>query len=448
MNIDVTKFLNESYAEAAVYLAFRNTANYIDGLKNSTRKAIYTLKKKGLNKPVKVSGLAASTVDTAEYLHGESGMQGAIVTAAKSYCGSNNLPILEGIGAFGTRFSNKASAPRYIFVKGAPYFEDLFKPEDDINLKAQTFEGKEIEPVYYVPTLPLLLVNGSSGIGVGFASDIFPRSTENMFKAIRAKLSGKKLKTEWFTPYWRGFKGTVEQVENSWVVKGKATFNGKKVLIDEVPPEWELKAYQEHLKGLKEDGKILRYNDYAEDEVFKFEVVLSEEEMTKSEEVIMKDLGLIKSMSETISVIDENNAVNPDFTSAKDIFESYYKIKIKFLEARKLSEIQRLENEELLLNEKYRFIMEVIKGTVDIRKKKAEVEKILKQKGYTVIEELLRMPVYSLTEDKAEELKQIWKNKISELEAMKAETPESLWGKDLNALETKLKKLGVIENGN
>lgn len=439
----ITNFLNDTYSEAALYMNFRNTASYVDGLKNAARKVVYTIKKKNIKELQKVSALGSEVVKTAEYLHGDSGIQGTIDTMAKSYCGANNLPVLKGTGAFGTRFTPTAAAARYIFAEPAEYFNELFKPEDDINLGNQTFEGHEIEPIYYAPTLPLLLVNGSEGIGVGFSSDIFPRSIENMFKATRAKIAKKNLKNEWFVPSWKGFKGTVELVEGSWIVKGLATFNGKKVLIEEVPMTWDLQGYTKLLRKLKEDGKISRFNDYAEDDNFKFEVYLTDEELAKGQDIILKDLGLVKSMTETLTCIDENNAIR-EYNNVREIFEDYYKLKIETLKKRIKSEIARLSKEEKDLNETYKFIMEVIKGTVDMKLKKAEVEKVLKEKKYTIIDKLISLPLYNLTEDKAAELKKKWKDKVAELEQMKLETPESLWTKDLDALETKLKKLEIV----
>lgn len=441
--MEISKYLNDEYSSAALYMNYRNTSG-IDGLKNAARKIVYTIKKKNIKEAMKVSALGSEIVKEAEYLHGDSGIQGTIVTAAKSYCGSNNLPILEGIGGFGTRFTPDSAAPRYIFAKPADYFNDLFKPEDDVNFKLQMFEGKPIEPIYYAPTLPLLLVNGSDGVGVGFSSDIFPRSVENVFKMCRAKLAGKKLKTEWFTPHWNGFQGDLEEVEGSWIVKGKMELTGKKALITEVPISWTLAKYTKHLRDLKEKGWITGFNDYSEDDNFKFEVKLTDLEAAKHPDQIFKDLGLIKSMTEIFSLIDEHNAATDEITSARELFEYYFKIKIATLKARHKSEIARLTDEEKALNETYRFIKMVIADEINVKLKKAVVEKDLKSKGFTIIDKLLAMPIYSLTEDKAAEIKEKWQNKIEELEAMKKETPESLWSKDLDALEAKLKKLGMM----
>lgn len=441
----ITEFLNNNYNDAALYLLYRNTASYIDGLKNSARKVVFTTRKCNIKNPLKVSAYGSKVVDEAEYLHGDS-INGVVVTLAKNYCGSNNLPVLEGIGAFGTRFSTDAAAPRYIFAKPNSYFDLLFRKEDEPNLIEQEFEGSKIEPVFYVPTLPLLLINGTKGIGVGFASEIHPRSIENVINITRASINKKKVKPEWFNPSWQRFKGTVEKTEDSWIVKGLATINGKKVNIDELPMTWTLQDYLTHLRKLKDEGVIARYNDYSEDDNFKFEVFLTDEESHKEQDVIWKDLGLIVSMSENLTCMDENNKIR-EYEKIEDLFNDYYNIKIKYLQLRIRSEIERLTQEEKTLNETYKFIQEVIKGTIVLKdKKKSELEVDLKNKGYTVIDKLISMPLYSITLDKAEELKKRWQDKIEELNLMKKATPEKLWLQDINELETELKKLGVLKS--
>lgn len=435
----ITEFLNDHYKDSALYMNYRNTPSYIDGFKCSGRKCLYTSKKRNLKSEIKVSNFAGSVIDESNYLHGNTSMEGSIVTLSRKYCGSNNIPIFEGIGSFGTRHIPEAAASRYIFIKPTDYTDLIFKKCDDDNLVSQEFEGDEIEPVYYVPTIPMLLINGSVGIGVGFSSTILNRSAANMIKAIRAKLENKPLNNNWFIPNWRGFKGTVKELEpGKWAVKGVFTRVGKKVTISEIPIKYDLLSYIEELKKLKEEGYISKYVDYSVDDNFSFEVTLSEDK-GESDDDILKKLKLIDVMTENLTCIDESNAIK-EYTSISDIFEDYYNIKIASLKDRIKSEIKKLSEEESALNETYKFIKEVIKGTINLKLKKAEVEETLKTKGYTIIDRLLAMPLYSITEDKAKEIEAKWKEKKLEIANMKKETPENLWSKDLSELEKVLSK--------
>lgn len=448
--MEITNFLNNEYSDAALYMNYRAMPSYIDGLKNSGRKIVYVVKKKGLKEKKKVSSLGAAIVDEAGYLHGNTSIEGAIVTRTQCFCGANNLPILKEDGNFGTRLTPLPSASRYIFAKLPVYFNELFLKCDDDNLIKQEFEGEEIEPLFYVPTLPLLLVNGTEGIGVGFASNILARDTKNIIKALRLKLKGKKPKRDLFIPSWNGFKGDITETDNCvWEVRGVANINKKKVTITELPISWSLSKYIDKLKNLKELGIIDKYVDFSDPktDTFKFEIVLSSNESKKSKEQIFNDLKLVESITENLTCVDEHNAVI-EFEDVIDLFNAYYNMKIEYMQKRIKSETKRLEEESLLLSERAKYIMEVIKGTINMKEKKSIVESKMKKKGYKYIEKCITMPMYSMTKDKVEELLKERDDKLYELKLFKKETPESLWSKDIDKLEEVLIKEGLIDGKN
>ena len=158
---------------------------------------------------------------------------------------------------------------------------------------------------------------------------------------------------------------------------------------------------------------------------------LSQEDKDK----ILFDLGLVKTLTENLVTIDENNAIK-EYNSTKEIFEDYCRIKEIYFQKRIKSETKRLEIEEKLLNETFKFIKAVINDEINLKSlKKKEVEELLKNLGYINIDKLISMPLYSITEDKALEIENKWKNKIAELASMKKETAISLWKKDLKELE-------------
>ena len=436
--MEISKFLNDQYADSALYINYRSTASFIDGLKNSTRKIVYTIKKQNIKNQMKVSALGSKVVDTSGYLHGDTSIQGAIVTLAQNFCGTNILPILEPIGSFGTRHIPEAAAPRYIFTKPSYYFDNLFKKEDDKNLIKQEFEGEEIEPMFYVPTVPLLLINGSTGIGVGFASTILSRGIDNVLELVKNFLNGKKSKDELYKPYWSGFKGEIIPIENNkWEIRGHiAEIKNKKVIIDELPISCTLSGYIKTLKKLKEKGVIEKYIDYSENDNFNFEITLTN--TSDNIDKIMNDLKLVETITENLVCIDENNAVK-EYESIKEIFKDFCKVKISFLEKRIASEIKRLEEELNYLENCYNFVTSVLSKKINISDKKTIVEKYLKDNGYEYIDKLMSMPISSLTEDKVKELKSKLEAKSLELKKMKSETPITIWKKDIEELEKSIK---------
>ena len=104
------------------------------------------------------------------YHHGENSLQGAIVGLAQDFVGSNNLNLLLPKGQFGSRLlgGKDSASPRYIFTELNPIVKRLF-PEDDMNiLNYLEDDGAPIEPEHYMPIIPMLLVNGSTGIATGY----------------------------------------------------------------------------------------------------------------------------------------------------------------------------------------------------------------------------------------------------------------------------------------
>ena len=432
---EISAFLEEDFSPAALYLNYRATPSAIDGLKNSHRKAIYVFRKKNIKERQKVSQFGNLVAAETDYLHGEGSMIGAVTTLGQSYAGTNNLPLLVADGNFGTRFSHDPSAPRYIFTLPKKYFDYIFRKEDDCNLIKQIFEGSEIEPRFFAPSLPLLLINGCIGIGVGFSSKILGRSTANMIKAIRNTLNETRVSKNLFIPSIENFDGEIVQVDqNKYQIRGKAEIKGKKLIIDEIPFTYSLSDYISVLNKLRDKGFLSRYIDTSENDKFHFEVTLTPEEVIKDFETIFNDFKLSVSFTESLTCLDKNNAII-EFNTPQELFDYYFNTKIEHLELRLKSEIKRLEEETRSLKEAHDFIQDVIKNKINLRLKKAEVEEQIRSRGYQNVDKLLGMPLYSIALEKAEEAKKKWLEKEAELEDMKKQTPKSLWLRDLDEFE-------------
>ena len=166
-------FVNTDLATYFKYSNERAIPSVIDGLKPSQRKVLYTCFKRDLDKKeIKVSQLSGGVAELTCYHHGEVSLQEAIIKLAQDYTGSgNNVPLLQPIGQFGTRLeggSDHASA-RYISTKLNPLARKLFRVEDDELLEYHMEEGRAIEPTYFMPIIPLVLLNGALGIGTGWS---------------------------------------------------------------------------------------------------------------------------------------------------------------------------------------------------------------------------------------------------------------------------------------
>jgi len=437
----VSSFYENEYVDYAAYDNLRKFASVVDGQKNASRKILYTVLEKNIKDEIKVSQLSSKMAEFADYLHGDA--SGVIVTLAKNYAGTNNVPLLDREGSFGTRFENDASAPRYIFTNGSKEFFELFNKEDNDILVQQTFEGAKIEPMFYVPNLPILLLNGSTGaISSGFKQDILSRNPKKVKQYIKDYLNGnlRPNSKNSLEPYFEGFNGTIKSGEKfkQWHIDGVVKKIGvNKVEISEVPINYDLQKYLNVLDKLEDDNKIQGYRDLSENDIFKFEVTIPSKVLKeKSEDELIIYLKLRKTIMEIYTVIDENNKIKV-FGDVKEIIDHYIKIKLEYMQKRKDNNIITLEEKIKFDYSKYIFIKMIVEDKIKISKrKKSEIESDLEKVSeiYTKDENydyLLNMSIQSLTEERMKKLYEDVQTHKENLDTLIATSIEQLWLKDL-----------------
>jgi len=437
----ITDFYNEEYMLAALYTSFRSIANCIDGLKPSGRKVISTIEDFNIKSKIKVSQLASKVSETKQYLHGEDSLGGVVVGLAQTFIGSNNVNLLVPDGNFGSRYVNSPSASRYIYTYKSDSFDLVFNKDDTPILEEQYFEGEKIEYKYYVPILPLILINGSEGIGNGFAQKILPRSIEDIKKEIEAKLSSTKYKIKSITPYFKGFKGVIRpnSEPHKWIVEGRIERVGTaKLRITEVPIGYDLKSYLLVLDDLTEKKVIKSYDDNCKDDEFDFTLSVTKEFLQKQDNEILEDLRLVKTISENYTCTNENNTII-EFDSDSQILNYFIDVRLKFYNKRKKYLLDKINSDIIVVENKVKFIHAVVADTsIVVNKKKTEIEKYLLLEKYNKIDDsydyLLRMPIYSLTSDKINELEKELKHLQKEITSLESKTPKKLWIEDLNKI--------------
>ena len=437
--MQLSNFFNSDFVDYASYDNLRKIGSCIDGLKNASRKVIFTVLEKNIKEPIKVSQLANKVAEYAEYLHGS--LDGVVVNLGQDFAGTNNVPLLQKKGNFGTRFAQEASAPRYIFTYGSKNLFTLFKKEDLKILKEQMFEGERIEPVFYVPTLPLILVNGSEGVSSGFAQKILPRNPKNIIKYLTNKIQGKRNNKDLLKPFFNNFKGTVEQGETSfqWLIKGKIERTNKnQITISEIPVGYDLKTYIKVLKTLEACKVILDWDDLSDKE-FKFIVKMNPKDLDKlSEDEILDKLKLVKKVTENLTCLNANNQIQ-EFQSAEEILDYYFKVKMEYLGKRKDYLVQELKTDLDILNAKITFIKAILDKSLVIEKQPKDkivknLEKIITVKVQDSYDYLLNMPLYSLTLEKIKALTETLKNSKLKLKETQEKTLENFWLEDLEEI--------------
>lgn len=440
----VSDFFDNELRDYALYtVENRAIPSLIDGFKPSQRKIAHTANqvwKTGKEKPMKVFQLGGLAASMTMFHHGS--LDGTIIGMTQSF--KNSMPIFQGVGQFGSLRSPEAGAPRYVGVKFNENFRLLYKDFDLV--KELEEEGEKIEPKFFLPIVPTVLLNGGSGIAVGFATNILNRNPADLIKACLAVLKGKKCPE--VKPWISGFSGTflrVPDAPKSWTIHGKFSVkNTSTVEITEIPPSFTYEKYEAHLENLIQKGTLVSYDDHSAETshyVLKFRrAVLSQLIKRKRLPTILK---MQERVGENYTTLDEKGCLKI-FNSPEEIIEYFVNFRLIYYNERKKRTIQRLEKELLVANFRKKFIEEILAGSIVINNKpKKEIEKTLVTKEYKKsngsYDYLLTMPIYSLTKEKSAELRSLYDVKTKELKSTKNTDPSVMYENDLKQLLKKVK---------
>ena len=351
----------------------------------------------------------------------------------------SGIPLIKKFGNFGTRCINESSAPRYICAKGSDEFFKYFMYEDDSILEQQYFEGNRIEPRFYVPTLPFLLVNGSEGVSSGFAQKILPRYPENLKMYILNSINGKDNDDSLLYPWVKGFEGDFykdPEVEGRWYFTGKVEhIQHYEYLITEVPFTYDLKSYTKVLEDLEDSGVINKFQNVSDGEnKIQFKVWIPKGVDT-SNEALLDRLKLIKVMTENYTCIDENNKII-EFSTARQIIDHYIEVKLEYLQKRKDFILTSFENDLKWLSFKIKFLTLFIENKINIVKVPiVQIVKQLEDFGFEKYEDsynyLLSMPISSLTMEKLDSLNKEYSNLSDKKSKLEKTSIAQLWKNDL-----------------
>ena len=451
---DISSFIHNEFILYSDDSNIRCLPSLVDGLKPSQRKVFYGCRKRNLTKSIKVANLAGYVSEHCAYHHGEMSLNGTIVNLAQDYVGSNNINLLIPDGQFGTRIlgGNDAASPRYIFTKLNDITFKIFNKKDDYLLNYLDDDGQSIEPKYYYPIIPMILVNGCEGIGTGFSTKLPSHNPLEIIKNIENLIKGKSLNDIY--PWFRYFKGTVGYMEE----KGKKTLctigNWKieklTLTITELPISVWTDKYKNFLETLIDKKIISRYTSESTDVDVNFKITLIDDV-----DNIIKVFKLYEYNSVKTSNIHLFNAMGQieKYTIDK-IFNDFYEIRLECYKKRFKYLIDKIKYELMILEARIGFIEGFIDDSIIISKKTdEEIEEILKVfpkisclKFENLIDNdegtydyLLNMPMRTMSLRKIEDLNNNRDILLTELEKIKKETPKTLWLDDLKDLKKEIK---------
>ena len=497
-SVTYEKFIHDEMIHFSKYDCDRSIPNGMDGLKISLRKILFSAFKKNLKTEIKVAQFSGYVSEHSGYHHGEASLNAAIVGMAQNFVGSNNINLFEPNGQFGTRLQGgkDSASERYIFTQLNKITRFIFRAEDDAVLTYLDDDGQSVEPIFYVPIIPMVLVNGVKGIGTGFSTDIMCYNPQQIIDYIKYKLAPASASTSTpapsINPYYKNFKGTIERIVDAsaststsastpakYLIKGCYTIlDDKKIRITELPVGTWTEDYKKFIEQLIEPVAkkssdaagggsasaaaaaaiqlVKDYNDMSTDAIVDITLTMMPNIIATYRNKVVehgctmleKCLGLYTTQSTTnMNMFDANEKLKK-YNTPEEIVDDYYPVRIEYYQKRKAYLMDALKKELLVLSNRARYISEILDDTIDLRRKTtAMMVQILKDRKYDVqttddgdlgsagYKYLLKLPMDSVSEENVEKLCMEKEKKEKELAHLESKTTENLWQDDLAELE-------------
>ena len=465
--ISYEDFIYKEMIHFSKYDCERSIPNLMDGLKISLRKILYSGFKKRLTSEIKVAQFSGYVSEHSGYHHGEASLNGAIVGMAQDYVGSNNINLFMPNGQFGTRLAGgkDSASERYIFSELNSLTRHIYPEIDDKIMTYLDDDGQMVEPIYYAPIIPMVLVNGSKGIGTGFSTDVMCYNPRDLIGYLMNKLQGKNTSSLPLLPYYEGFKGSISELDGGkYLIKGVYEKVGQdKIRITELPIGTWTDDYKRFIEELIDNKKtttskgkssvsVRDFSDMSTDKMVDITVHLSKDTIDAMEaEKHEHNLNGIEKYFKLYTTNSTSNMHMFDadeklklYKNTYEIVDDYFKTRMSLYVKRKQYIIDALNAELVVLSNRARYIQENLDETIDLRRKKKEdIIALLKSKKYDVIEEdddykyLVKMPMDSVSDENVAKIMKSHGDKVKELETCKNTSEAQMWMNELDLLNTK-----------
>lgn len=389
-------YINKERKDYSIYILQNRALPFIgDGLKSVQRRILWTAKD---GSKYKTSSLAGATMP----LHPHGDPSTSINTLAAPY--NNNIPLLDGIGAFGT-LTNPTSygASRYTSVKISEFSKDVLFKDLEIIPMIKNYDETLDEPLYFLPLIPITLLNPVDGIAIGFATSILPRSLKDIINEQINFLTIKNYKIKDKKIYFKPTNSnSIDKINDYWIFKGECEkIDNNYVLITKLPFGITHENYISYLISLIESEKEDRIIDYIDDTSNKFNIKI------KFKKGVLKDipddelyklLKLNNKITENINVLnfDGNSVLTTNF---EEIIEKFTTWRLDWY-SRRYERLIKITQEEI---QKYLDIILAIDLNVgglakEVSSKKQLIE-FLKEIGIVNIEYISTLPIYRFIEE-------------------------------------------------
>jgi DNA topoisomerase-2 len=452
-DVEYSDFINKELIHFSVYNLERSIPSICDGLKKSLRKILFCCFKRKLHKEVKVAQLAGYVSEHGAYHHGEVSLQDAIVGMAQDFVGSNNINLLCPNGQFGTRIQGgkDSASPRYIHTQlNLPIVYTLFHQDDQDILNYLEDDGLKIEPEHYLPILPLILINGTSGIGTGFSTNIPCYNPKDIIHNIKLLLEDENADLKEMLPWYRNFTGTIDD----GVSYGKySRKDNTKIEVSELPIGIWTEDFKTHLESyIDKNPKILKdYESHYTEKNVSFILIFYSKEITDDMFEIKDGQSLTKfqqefKMTNSRPLMTSNMHLYTSdgkikkYENVLEILREFYTVRLEAYKDRKKNLIDKITKEILHMDSRIKFILDVIEERLKLMNaKKSFIQEYLESNNFPRQEDsydyLIKMPIYNFTYEKKEELIKELKNKKDMLAQLESTDEKTMWLNDIKAFE-------------
>ena len=462
-SVHYEEFINKEMIHFSTYDCARSIPNMVDGLKISLRKILFSAFKRKLTSEIKVAQFSGYVSEHSAYHHGEASLNGAIVNMAQNFVGSNNINLLEPLGQFGTRLSGgeDSASERYIFTMLNPLTRAIFPDVDDAVLTYLNDDGTLVEPEYYVPIIPFALMNGISGIGTGFSCSIPSFNPKQIIGYLRNRLTHTAVDDAEFIPYYEGFTGQVRKLgDNKYLIRGIYEKTGEdRIRIRELPVGTWTMPYTAFLEtlldgsvdkaGKKIPPSIKDMTSICTEVAVDIAVVFPKGKLDELEAQVdalgLNGVDKLLKLATTISTTNMH-MFNRDsklhkYESVCEIIDEFYAVRIELYGKRKAYMLDELRKRLVKLENKARYIMCNLDGSVDLRRKTgAVVHDLLLSLRFDLLDGdykyLTKMPMDSVTEENVANIMKERDLAQRELADLMALSLERMWLNELANLET------------
>ena len=435
-SMDISEYLDKEQIKFSLNDCGRSLPNVFDGMKESHRKILYGIFLKNSKDSIKVAQLAGFVAEKTNYHHGEQNLFETITKLAQDFVGSNNIPYLQKDGQFGTRLlgGKDAANARYIFTKLSKITRILFPKCDDNLLDYVYDEGAKVEPKYYLPIIPTILVNGcKAGIGTGWSTSIPSYNPKDLINYIISYLNDSDLPS--FDPWYKGFNGTIKKTNKfTYETEGIYTRNDKKITITELPIMTWTDKYKEFLETLLENKKIKGFKNYSSPNKVHFEIVEGDMKLCKT------NLKLVSTISTSNMVLFTDNNKLQKFKTIYDILDCFITKRYGLYVKRKEFMINNLEKELTKLKTTYSFISLVVNDKIVIFKNSYDnIINQLNKYDFKLVdgsyEYLLSINISKFSESELVKLENNIKDVKKELEIVRNTSENDMWISELKELD-------------